>query len=1102
MKHLKVLFVFLAVTMILVQPAWGQSLQDHLKKANAAYKSKNFEGAITELRAALKLLKEGGNPAGAQQIQMNIGINFIKLNKFEEAVKELEEAKALYKKPDPKIDIKLNSLLATAHYRLGHYAIRAAILEGLLKKYKQMDDKTKANMLAQLADSYRRNEIHSQAVGNYQQALKLQVKLKNQERQALILTATGLSQAKLGDFKGALDSLEKALELAKAIGRPLSLAETYSNMGIVNWDQGEYPKALELITLAKEIEAKHDLKQNLGADFNNEGLIYKSAGNYPQALASINEAIRIAREIKDRRSEAIALSNRALIYRITGKNQEAFQDYHAALKIYESVKFLEGTASCHLGLGKLYEVRDHDYIKAYDHYLKALELYEKLGNLTYQAESYNQIGRVLKATVNPERASRDLIFEEDEPETLQMSPEEAAAKSLEAYQKALELATKVGKKEAVWSAQQGIGYALRAQSKDEEAFKYYKAAVDTVVSIKGGGSDSELMANYLNDKEDLFVEAIELLTDLYAKTKKQEYLRLKMEYQEIYKNEVMKVALNGARLQFDDQKKQGLMDQIKKSLAKKEKLDQVHARQQDTLEAPEAKGTDQAEQEQLKKDVAKDNGLVVKEAKKLDGSIKQLLAQWKKKYPGDSGMFDSSAKVDLKTLNSTLGPDEALVQYFPMHDRLSILVVTKKDVQTAEVAIPYEKLAELIRDKFTYKVIELYGHSKTDMSEEEAYDFSNQVLHELYKVLLEPVADAIKDKKRLIVVPSKYISYVPFSALVTGFDGKEPRFLIYDKTVSYIRLSFFHQVFGKKKKLPFGQNKLIAVGNPVHMYLKAGLGNLPGAEKEIRNAIKVAQEKKLKVTDAVYKEEATESAWKKQVGSQAYTIFYFATHGVPYAEIMHDRRATIGPFLEKMKARVAKTTDPKKKARYEKRVKSLEGFEKFCEETFMSKSPLNGFLYMSFTGKEDDDGVLTLKEILQVPDSVFKAANLAVLSACNTAVTYSPKVDDKVRKETESAEINKELMSAGWTPGVDQVCLTDTFMKRNFNSVMGTLWFADDAATGFIIARFFENLEKHEPAEALRQAKLAYLEKPPMGPDYTKVPKHAYYWAVSAIFGK
>jgi tetratricopeptide (TPR) repeat protein/CHAT domain-containing protein len=1081
-KILRFMAVWVIMAMVLAPAVWAQDLEKHLNQANALYKQKKYEGAIGELRQALKILKEGGNPAGAQQIQMNIGINYIKLEKYAEAAKELEDAKGLYKTPDPKIDLRLNTLLAMAHYNMGNYALRASILEGLLKKYKNIDDATKADMWAQLGDSYRRNEIHSKAVYCYGQALTILKKLDDKPKQALVLTAMGLSQSKLADFDAAAKSLNAALELAKGLDNLQNTAETFSNLGIVHWDQGEYDKALEYITEAKKVETDNNLKKNLGADFNNEGLIYKSAGNYDKALASIEMSIKIAREINDKRSEAIALSNRGLILRIQGSNAEAVKDYQAALKIYESVKFKEGTASCYLGLGKLYEVVDRDYKKALDHYEKALALYQELGNLAYQAETLNQIGRVLKRSVEPDRATRDLVFEEEQPQVIQMSPQEAAEKSLAAYKEALELAQRVNKKEAIWSAQQGIGYALQAQGKDEEALKYYRSAVDTVINIRGGDGESELLANYMNDKDDLFTEAIELLAGLYSKTKKDEYLQLQMEYQEIYKNEVMKVAMTGARLEYEDKNKAGLMDKLNKALAQKDKLDQLAGTQESIMAQEPKDEAAKPEFEERKKMVAAEKKHVEVRAKKLETSIAQLLKQWKTKYPSDAGMFDSSAKVNMKALQKGLAPNEALIQYFPLPDKLSILCLTKEEILTADYPISYKDLALMIEQKFTAGVDQFQNKWKDAKETKDDYLQFAKVLNEFYGILLKPVEKAIAEKERIIVVPSKAISYIPFAALVSEFESDgQPHYVVQDRTVSYIRLSFLKTGTAKRKAVPFNQYKILAIGNPTHNILKVSLPPIKGTEVEVQNLTQVTEKAKMKPPVTLMQKEATEDTWREMVLKEKFNVMYFATHGVPFAEVIWLKRKIESSSKEKIRQRFSQ-------------------YMQFVQNEFKSKSPLYGFLYMAYEKPGGQNGVLTLKEIMELPESVFSQAEIAVLSACNTAVTFSPKVDKDIREEMTGKDVSRELVEEGWTPGVDQICLTDTFMKRNFRYVMGTFWAAPDDATQFIVSQFFNGLIEHDPPEAFRQAQLAFLKDPSFIEG--NAPAHPYFWAVGALYGR
>ena len=1105
MKALRIVGIFMAVNFMLVSAVLGQDLKKHLSKGIELYKKGDFTGAVSQYRKVVDILKKGKNLPGAQQIQMNIGIIYLKQKQYVKAVEELEAALALYKKPDKKLNLKLNKTLATAHYKAGNYALRANILEGLLKKYKKLDDKTRADILAELGDSYRRNEIYSKAIDYYQQSLKYYKKLKDTRSQALILTAMGQSQAKLGDFDPSIKSLDAALPLSKKLGNHQGIAEIYSNLGIAYWDLGEYPKALEYLAKAKKVESKENLKRNLGADYNNEGLVYKSAGNYPKAIGAIDISIKIAREIKDEKSEAIALSNHALINRILGKNEAAMKDYQAALKIYQRVKFKEGTASCYLGLGKLYEVDRLDYQKAYEYYQKALNIYRQLGNIAYQAEALNQIGGVLKKGIDRKRTTRDLLFEDDGPVFIKMPSAKAKTESLKAYREALKLATKVGKKEAIWSAQQGIGYALKSQGKEKEAFKYYKDAIDTVVSIRGSDSDSELMGDYLKDKEDLFTEAIEVASALYAKTKDKKYLWHQMEYQEIYKNEVMKNAMTTANLEYKEPQKANLFETLKRKIAQVKKLEQLKARNQNVLSRKPKSDKRMAEKEELgqkKKAVAANNEEVAAKAEKLRITIKELLSKWKEKYPDDEGMFNSAANIKLDEIQHLLTKDTALISYFPLDQILNIVCVTKDDIVSAQYPISNKDLTNLIGNEFNVKNIEKYARKigkfgkgkKYEGQEVEYYKRCIIVLNKLYEILINPIQATIENKSKLVIVPAKHVAYVPFAALVKNIDEQnEPHFLIYDKTISYMRMSYFTlEKYKSKTNIPFNQYSLIAVGNPEHQKLSEpkngdtyGLPSLDGAEKEVDKITSVSVKHKLKGTVILKGAEATETAWKNEVKGTKFNIMYFATHGVPYAEVVWGQRN-----LEKHKLNI----DPKYKTYYD-----------FVSGEFTSKSPLNGYLLMGYSNAGSDNGVLTLGEILTMDEAVFSNAEIAVLSACNTAVTFPGKVlkDKKLREALEqeftSDAVAQELKEFGLLPGVDQICLADTFMRK-FKYVVGTLWFAEDQTTQEIMSEFFSNLANFDTPEAMRQAQLGYLKRNTY--EYTQFPRHPYFWAVSGIFGQ
>ncbi len=582
-----------------------------------------------------------------------------------------------------------------------------------------------------------------------------------------------------------------------------------------------------------------------------------------------------------------------------------------------------------------------------------------------------------------------------------------------------------------------------------------------------------------------------------------EYLKLLLEYQEIYDKEIMKGAMISAGQSYQDAEKNNLANKIKKALAQKNKLDQLDARQQEILAGTGKNAADvDREDEGLKrKELEKESTATKTGSQQVEGSLNGLLAKWKEKYPSDADLFESAAKIDLQAIQNALTDTQAVLIYFPMNDALNVVSVTKEGIDNEDIPISAKDLTRLIRDRFYYENIELYKHPKIMLKEKEYLDNCNQVLNELYKVLVYPIEHKIAGKNEIIVVPNKYISYVPFSALVKniGIDGKA-EYLVYDKTITYIRLSFFRGIEAASPRpveqtpdrsedrgLLTGRTRIIAIGNPFHSVLH--LPDLKAAVVEVENVEKTAEEKGFKMDAPLIGKDATETAWKEKVGAAPYDVFYFATHGVTSAEIQyftHAIREKVGEIKQDM-GKVRGGIMRELKSELDK----YEQIDEFCSKVFIGKSPLNGFLYMADSPK--DEGVLTLTKILKMDEKVFENAKLAVLSACNTAVSYSPTVNPQEGNELAEG-IGRELVAAGWVPGVDQVCLVDTFMKRNFRNVVGTLWSVDDNATAAIMGDFFNGLDRSGPAKSLRQAQLAYLAA-------SGVPLHPYYWAAFATFG-
>ncbi|MBU0483223.1 MAG: CHAT domain-containing protein [Proteobacteria bacterium] len=146
-------------------------------------------------------------------------------------------------------------------------------------------------------------------------------------------------------------------------------------------------------------------------------------------------------------------------------------------------------------------------------------------------------------------------------------------------------------------------------------------------------------------------------------------------------------------------------------------------------------------------------------------------------------------------------------------------------------------------------------------------------------------------------------------------------------------------------------------------------------------------------------------------------------------------------------------------------VKNLSGQYRYLHlathGTFDAAHPLSSGLYMAKDGT--NDGILSVGELyeLSIP------ADLVTLSACETGLGKIANGDDVV----------------GFTRG---------FLYAGTSSIVSSLWKVDDQATSILMQNFYDNLQKENKREALREAQLHVMNT------YNADP---YYWAAFQLTG-
>lgn len=1113
---------FLISFMLCTFPVQAAGFEQTFKEAQAAYKTGKYADAAKLFAQTADLLKKAKETAKAQMVLGNAAIAYMQAEDYASAVKVYENLLSNPGKTEQGVLLKSYKNLVICHSHLEQHALKIQTLERMMQALPKLPKAEISNVYAQMGDAYRALEIYAPASAAYDKAAHLLPQDADPRVRGRLLTAMGLCQGNMGDFTGASENLAKARELAARISEPLTVAESDSNLGILYWERGDYPQALQLLNNSLETERKNTLRRNEGVDLNNLGLVKKSMGYFPDAMRAFEDALAIAREVGNVKDEAIALSNRALLNRITGKLSEARADYRAALELYERTGFQEGKAGALLGVGKIAEREDRDLETALNCYREALDIYSQLRLPRNQAEALLQIGGVLKQTALPGRTSRDLVFD-DEPTVPKIDKTEALAEAEKAYQSALLLAEQVGSKEMLWAAHQGLGFCAFQKGQPEDALEHYTFAINLVTAMRTSLESVELLGEYMAGKEDLYSEAMEVCARLHGETQDVKYLEMQMQFDETLRNEIQKASAALVRMEFADTDKQKLYDKLV-TLGRKQ------AKAESSVPVVVSVSADASEETKLV------HKIKTEEAEKQKATVQQLdqeyqtfLTEWKEKYPGDAVIFESSARLDIPKIQQALSDDQGLIHYMELPDQLIIVYISKHGVDSRLVNISQQELNNIIQREFLVEYIEGYGHKKTTPTQKEEqkyFDKSIFILSKLYTYLIDPIQDLISEKNRLYISASGFLAQVPFSALVSGTHNGKPNFLIEQYDIGYIRPSFIYTL---NRDNPKGKvKKMLAVANPynINFAMPLLLGTISEVEKA-NNFLKVDQIEKtigleaLKENQKTGEQESiieyissifpqlpnppdrpTEKWFREKITNNTYEIIYFATHGMPYSNTY----STLKPAIK------AKNKGTNIGDSWEKAIKMVE-------RNLNTQSPLNGFLYLSSNPEDnilendinkEQDGLLTIKEIIELPDSNFFNTRYVILSACNTGVTFVPFYikNDFGDELFNNKEIEKDLRNIGWIPGIDQVSFVETFMRKGVLNVFGTLWFADDEMSSIIMTKFMYNLiEQGENTDAVSafssaQRSIVVDAKNNKKIGSFSIPHHPFLWAVGAVFGK
>jgi CHAT domain-containing protein/Tfp pilus assembly protein PilF len=295
-------------------------------------------------------------------------------------------------------------------------------------------------------------EARRAAISKYEEARSLWKALGETYEEAYTLCNTGRTYKSLGQLPAALENLNGALALLKAVSDKHGQVFMLNEIGASKRDFATPAQALEYyeqaLTLLHELDVP-DLWEQAYL-LNNKGYAYARMGQHREALEYYELALSLWRSLGDREQEARTLNNLAGAYDELGESPAAIQIFEQLLEFTraEGNKSLE--AFVRNNLGKNYDTAGNWY-QALDQYENALECYRQTGNHSGEALALDNIGMLYAGWNDPQRA-------------------------MDYFASALRLQDESGDPQGRATSLNNMGYAQFLLGHSKEALNYYEQA--------------------------------------------------------------------------------------------------------------------------------------------------------------------------------------------------------------------------------------------------------------------------------------------------------------------------------------------------------------------------------------------------------------------------------------------------------------------------------------------------------------------------------------------------------------------------------------------------------------------------------------------------
>jgi CHAT domain-containing protein len=639
---------------------------------------------------------------------------------FQEAGKSIEAGRTLSTSIQPLI-------------LLGEYDRAHTVAEHARKIFFAAGDALRlARLEINVGNLFHRQDRFSEALDCYERAYSQLLPDKDVEGIIAALHNIAVCRIMLHDYAKALNAYERAREFCRGRNMPLALAQADYNIAYLHYLRGNYGRAIGMLRAARETSQKAADAYHAALCHLDLSEIYLELNLNLDAGELAQEAFNSFQKLGMGYEAAKALCFSAIALSQQHKGLQALTVFSQSRAMFVREKNHVWPALIDVYQGWAY-FNEGSLIEARQHCLAALDFF---GDSVLPGRAI--LCRLLLARLS-----------------LKTGEIAAAGQQCQAVLRDLaEQDTPI----LVYQAHLVMGQIEEADGKLEEATAHYRVAKKALETLRNGLRSEELKISFLENKLEVYENLVEVcLRRATPETRKEAWTYM------------------------EQAKSRGLLE----SMARR-----AHAGSNEVQENSLAfRMFDLREQlnwyyhrievEQLAQEPASDQRLL---------ELWQLAAQREKEFlrlfrelspeAAQSTGLAPPAPLSLDTIRASLGPNQTIVEYFRVRDRILAALVSHAGLEIVHVTRAPQIAAMLRTLQFQLSKFRL-GQSYVDQFHAPLLETTQARLQELYLELFASIRHKIKGQE-LVIVPHELLHYVPFHAL---FDGD--KYLIDSFTVSY-----------------------------------------------------------------------------------------------------------------------------------------------------------------------------------------------------------------------------------------------------------------------------------------------------------------------------